>query len=322
MRTLLVVLNILSILAPCATFGKEIPNKEKRTFYAIGENDTVLTFQIFVIEKNEFVFDELDMEWYANHLSNIYEEGDSLIELYFDKVINTDEYKRGNIVFYEEATPIIKKTVLRKNSHSAIWERWDDDESYKYRLIDSLDIQRSGYAVDTVNHWLDDVDIDNDSAQLTEKTSSNDNVLIGLIDNDTFTDTLYVHRESTQKYDELDCQEQTDKVTLRIILGGNRQKTYAIEDENTFYFPYAGSAALTYNIDSPCGIVRSCVSSRHGDHLYDRSYYRYNATQDYWFKVKAITIQEESGEKVLENKELFETGKYPLGTEIRIAGDL
>lgn len=34
----------------------------------------------------------------------------------------------------------------------------EDGRLYKYRLIDSPDVQQSGYPVDTVNHWLDDIE--------------------------------------------------------------------------------------------------------------------------------------------------------------------
>lgn len=321
MRTILLILGILSVLTSCGRTTKQVACAEKRTFYVVGENDTVLTYQKFVIEKQEFVFDRLDMEWYANHLSTYHEEGDSLIELYFDKVINTDEYERGNIVLYEEATPIVKKSVLRKNRHSHIWERWDDGELYKYRLIDSLDIQKSGYPVDTVNHWLDDAEItDNENTNLqTKQISRDDKILIGFIDNDTFVDTLYIHTEAIEKYDEQGCQEQTDKATLRIVLG-NGEKVF-IEDEEIFDYPYAGSAALTYSLDSKGGIIRSSASSRHSDHIYVKSYYRYDNKQKYWFKTKTITIQEEGGEEIDKKEETFAVGKFPLGTEIRVACD-
>lgn len=322
MRTILLVLGILGVLTSCGRTTKQVASAEKKTFYVIGENDTVLTYQKFVIEKQGFVFDRLDMEWYANHLSTYHEEGDSLIELCFDKVINEDGYERGNIVLYEETAPIVKKSVLRKNRHSLIWERWDDGELYKYRLIDSLDIQKSGYPVDTINHWMDDAEMaDNESVGLhTKQMYRDDKILIGFIDNDTFADTLYIQTEAIEKYDEHSCQEQTDKATLRIVLG-NGEEVF-IEDEEIFYYPYAGSSALTYSLDGEGDIIRFSASSRHSDHVYVKSHYRYDNKHKYWFKAKTVMIQEEGGEEIEKKEETFVVGKFPLGTKIQVACDL
>jgi hypothetical protein len=49
--------------------------------------------------------------------------------------------------------------LIRKDKY--VWEAFFNNnfkEPYKYELIDSLDMYRSGYVIDTVNHWLDEVE--------------------------------------------------------------------------------------------------------------------------------------------------------------------
>lgn len=156
MRILLFVI-LASVLLGCCSC-KETNKEEKSVFYGILD-DTVYTYQKFYILDSKMALNYLDMESYGYHIFSINYQGDSMIEMAFDKEVDLLQYKMSKSVKYYNGGPnTVKKMLFRKVKYSNTWEILMDGELYKYSVIDSLDIGRSGLVVDTVNHWLDDVE--------------------------------------------------------------------------------------------------------------------------------------------------------------------
>lgn len=99
------------------------------------------------------------MEPYGYYISSINRQGDSIIDMSFDKEIDLLEYEMGNIMQYTNVAPnATKRLMLKRNEHSYCWQMLINGELYKYLVMDSLDLYKSGFAEDTINHWLDDVE--------------------------------------------------------------------------------------------------------------------------------------------------------------------
>jgi hypothetical protein len=134
----------------------ETVSPKTKTFYRILR-DKVFTCQEFKIIDNEIVLNYLDMEWYGYHISAMDNQGDSIMRMSIDKEVDILEYDKGNLKLYGSDLPNSPKNILlRKNNQTHQWDIYMDDALYKYTIIDSLDLQKSGYAVDTVNYWLEE----------------------------------------------------------------------------------------------------------------------------------------------------------------------
>jgi len=136
--------------------------RNKQVFYRILDN-TVYTYQKFIIENRELVLNCMDMDFYGYHISNIKEQGDTIITMTFDKVIGDvyDYIEEGKLNLYDSPLPNpIKKMTLHKDRNTFIWKIFENDKNkpYKFLVIDSIDVAKSEYILDTVNHWLDDVE--------------------------------------------------------------------------------------------------------------------------------------------------------------------
>jgi hypothetical protein len=127
-----------------STNDKKTDNKENvRIFYRILE-DIVYTYQTYKIIENEIIENELDMDYYTFHISKITIKPDTIIMIFDITDINREED------FF-----IINTTHLIKNNkyYWKVFFNENFEEPYKYDLIDSLDIQKSGYFVDYDSHW-------------------------------------------------------------------------------------------------------------------------------------------------------------------------
>ncbi|MFR7680994.1 MAG: hypothetical protein ACLU18_14830 [Bacteroides thetaiotaomicron] len=85
------------------------------------------------------------------------------------------QYEMGNSVRYTNVAPnATKRLILKRNGHSCGWQMLINGELYKYLVVDSLDLYKSGFAVDTINpHWLDDVEYRTNKSILIEKEMKN-----------------------------------------------------------------------------------------------------------------------------------------------------
>lgn len=156
MRMLLFVI-LASVLLGCCS-SKKTAKEERTVFYGILD-DTVYTYQKFYILDSTKALNYLDMESYGYHIFSVNYQGDSMIEMVFDKEIDILQYKMSKIVKYYNGGPnSVKKMLFRRVESSNTWEILMDGELYKYSVIDSLDVGKSKFVVDTVNHWLDDVE--------------------------------------------------------------------------------------------------------------------------------------------------------------------
>ncbi|MCL2097386.1 MAG: hypothetical protein FWH23_01325 [Bacteroidales bacterium] len=136
--------------------------RNKQIFYRILDN-TIYTYQKFVIENRELVLNCLDMDFYGYHISNIKEQGDTIITMTFDKIIGDvyDYIEERRLILYDSPLPNpIKKMTLHKDRSTFIWKIFENENNkpYKFLVIDSIDVEKSGYILDTVNHWLDDIE--------------------------------------------------------------------------------------------------------------------------------------------------------------------
>jgi len=134
--------------------------QQVRVFYRFFK-DEVLTYQRFSIVNNKIVLDYLDMDFYGYHISHIDHQGDSVIRMTFDKEINLLDYDDGKLVLFDSYLPNAPRNMnMLKNTRSHVWEIYinDDTTPYKFLVIDSLDLKKAGYKVDTVNYWLYDVE--------------------------------------------------------------------------------------------------------------------------------------------------------------------
>jgi uncharacterized protein YcfL len=119
-------------------------NKENaRIFYRILE-DTVYTYQIYKIIENKLVENELDMDYYTFHISKITIKPDTIIMI-FD-ITGID---KGENFFIINTTHLIKNNKY----YWKVFFNENFEKPYKYDLIDSLDIKKSGYFVDYDSHW-------------------------------------------------------------------------------------------------------------------------------------------------------------------------
>lgn len=156
MRMLLFVISVSLLLVYCSY--KMVPRKERIIFYGVVDS-TIYTYQKFYIVDNQIALNYLDMEPYGYYISSINRQGDSIIDISFDKEIDMLQYEMGNIMQYTNVAPnATKRLILKRNGHSCSWQMLINGELYKYLVVDSLDLYKSGFAVDTINHWLDDVE--------------------------------------------------------------------------------------------------------------------------------------------------------------------
>jgi hypothetical protein len=118
-----------------------------KTFYRILDN-VVYTYQIYKIVDSEKVLDYLDMEWVEYKIDNV-NIGTDTIKIIFKTVENVED---GFFIIHNT------NLILRKNYMWNVYFNDDFDNPYKYTLIDSLDLLKSDYAIDTLNHWLDEVE--------------------------------------------------------------------------------------------------------------------------------------------------------------------
>jgi hypothetical protein len=136
-------------------------NENKQIFYRVL-NNTVYTYQKFIIENRELVMDFMDMDSYGYHILSIKEQGDTIITMTFDKEFNPWDYiEKGQLKLVDSYLPNAPKTMtLHKDRSTFIWKIFinKDNEPYKFLILDSINIKESGYFLDTVNHWLDDVE--------------------------------------------------------------------------------------------------------------------------------------------------------------------
>lgn len=156
MRMLLFVISVILLLGSysCTT----APSQERIIFYGVLDS-TIYTYQKFYIVDNQIALNYLDMEPYGYYISSINRQGDSIIDMSFDKEIDLLQYEMGNIMQYTNVAPnATKRLMLKRNGHSHSWQMFINGELYKYLVVDSLDLYKSGFAVDTINHWLDDVE--------------------------------------------------------------------------------------------------------------------------------------------------------------------
>lgn len=156
MRMLLLVVSVSLLLACCSC--KMAEGKERVVFYAILDS-TIYTYQKFYIIDSQIVLNYLDMEPYGYHISSIKQQGDSIIEMIFDKEVDLLQYEMGKIVQYINVAPnATKRLMLKRNKSSCSWQIFVNGDLYKYLVVDSLDLYKYSFAVDTINHWLDDVE--------------------------------------------------------------------------------------------------------------------------------------------------------------------
>lgn len=156
MRMLLFVLSVSLLLGSCSC--TTAPSQERIIFYGVLDS-TIYTYQKFYIVDNQIALNYLDMEPYGYYISSINRQGDSIIDMSFDKEIDLLQYGMGNIMQYTNVAPnATKRLMLKRNGHSHSWQMLINGELYKYLVVDSLDLYKSGFAVDTINHWLDDVE--------------------------------------------------------------------------------------------------------------------------------------------------------------------
>lgn len=159
MKTLLLFTSFVIVLFFCCKNDKtRTEHEDKRIFYRILDT-TVYTYQKFYILNNEIVLNCLDMENYGYHITKINKQGDSIIDMYLDKELDILKYNKGQIVLYDSYLPnSIQNISLCKHKGSHIWKVIMNGVLYKFSVIDSLDINKTSYQIDTVNYWLRDVE--------------------------------------------------------------------------------------------------------------------------------------------------------------------
>lgn len=125
--------------------AKHFDSKCTRVFYSIT-NDTIYIYHTYKIIDNTIVENELDMDYYTYHISEINVTNDTIAMSF-----NTSDFN------YEEDFFVISKTHLirDKKYQWKVFFNNNFNEPYKYTLIDSMDIVKSGYFVDKTNYWLE-----------------------------------------------------------------------------------------------------------------------------------------------------------------------
>jgi len=109
------------------------------------------------IYKDKVLFDWLDMEPFNFRIKEITYIGDTIIQFQLDKRTYASAYE--NILEWKDLTDGFwdkdrEFGIFIKNTSSLIWDIYYSDEHFKFQIIDSLDISRSGLPI-----WdLDDED--------------------------------------------------------------------------------------------------------------------------------------------------------------------
>ena len=126
---------------------------DQQIFYPIF-SDTIYIYRRFCIINNELVLNYLDME--SDGYQGVIEREDSLINITVHKRLSLSDYDEGEIVLYDFGDSYAPKTIsLIKDKKSYVWKILMDGKPYKFdAVVDSLDMHKSKYYIDTTNYWL------------------------------------------------------------------------------------------------------------------------------------------------------------------------
>jgi hypothetical protein len=131
---------------------KTINNFQNKQFYRYF-NDTVYLLREFKIIQNKYVIDLLDMDYFMFHIAKFEMTGDSILILFVDKECDYIRYfLHDEIQTYDIISKGREKMTMVKNRQTNIWRTYFNDHfeyPYKYELIDSVDMVKSNYWIET-----------------------------------------------------------------------------------------------------------------------------------------------------------------------------